>query len=79
MALMVLPDTKLKALAAGPGQINTVIERREPHPSEVPPVPLLHHDPHGASLGQVHRLFHPGDLIHEGDGPRLCGRGHISP
>ena len=41
-----------------------------PHSLEMSSVSFLpsHHDPHGSPLGQVHRLNHPGDLIHKGDG-----------
>lgn len=47
-----------------------VIEGREAHALEVPPVPLLapHHDPHRSPLRDVHRLDDARDLVHEGDG-----------
>ena len=48
-----------------------VVKGREAHSFKMSPVPLLstHHHPHGRPLGDVHRLDHPRDLVHEGDGP----------
>lgn len=62
-----------------------VVERREAHPLEVPPVALLapHRRPHRGPLRHVDRLRHERDLVHErygaGDVVQRAHRAHLFP